>query len=36
MLVTVVGVSFFAFCLTYLAPGDSALMLLEAGDSIVS
>lgn len=36
MLVTVAGVSFLAFCLTYLAPGDPALMLLEAGDTIVS
>ena len=32
MLVTVIGVSFLTFCLTYLAPGDPALMLLEAGD----
>ena len=36
MLVTVIGVSFLTFCLTYLAPGDPALMLLEAGDTIVS
>lgn len=36
MLVTVVGVSFLTFCLTYLAPGDPAMMVLEAGDVIVS
>lgn len=36
MLVTVVGVSFLTFCLTYLAPGDPAMMVLEAGDTIVS
>ena len=36
MLITVVGVSFLTFSLTYLAPGDPALMLLEAGDTIVS
>ena len=36
MLVTLVGVSFLTFCLTYLAPGDPAAMLLEAGDTIVS
>lgn len=36
MLVTVLGVSFLTFCLTYLAPGDPAMMILEAGDTIVS
>ena len=36
MLVTVLGVSFLTFCLTYLAPGDPAMMVLEAGDTIVS
>ena len=36
MLITLVGVSFLTFCLTYLAPGDPAAMLLEAGDTIVS
>ena len=36
MLVTLVGVSFLTFCLTYLAPGDPAAMLLEASDTIVS
>ena len=36
MLITVAGVSFLTFSLTYLAPGDPALMLLEAGDTIVS
>ncbi len=35
-LVTLVGVSFLTFCLTYLAPGDPAMMLLEASDTIVS
>ena len=36
MLITLIGVSFLTFCLTYLAPGDPAAMLLEAGDTIVS
>ena len=36
MLVTLVGVSFLTFCLTYIAPGDPAMMVLEVGDSIVS
>lgn len=36
MLVTLVGVSFLTFCLTYLAPGDPVSMLLEASDTIVS
>ncbi len=36
MLVTLIGVSFLTFCLTYIAPGDPAMMVLEAGDSIVS
>lgn len=36
MLVTLIGVSFLTFCLTYIAPGDPAAMLLEAGDTIVS
>ena len=36
MLVTLVGVSFLTFCLTYLAPGDPAAMLLESADTIVS
>lgn len=36
MLLTLVGVSFFTFLLTYLAPGDPATMLLEASDTIVS
>lgn len=35
-LVTLIGVSFLTFCLTYLAPGDPAMMLLEASDTIVS
>lgn len=36
MLVTLIGVSFLTFCLTYLAPGDPAAMVLEASDTIVS
>jgi len=36
MLITLVGVSFLTFCLTYIAPGDPAMMVLEAGDTIVS
>lgn len=36
IIVTLVGVSFLTFCLTYLAPGDPVTMLLEAGDTIVS
>lgn len=36
MLITLVGVSFLTFCLTYIAPGDPASMLLEAGDTVVS
>ena len=36
LLITLIGVTFLTFCLTYIAPGDPALMVLEAGDSIVS
>ena len=36
LLITLIGVTFLTFCLTYIAPGDSALMVLEAGDTIVS
>ena len=36
MIVTLIGVSFLTFCLTYLAPGDPAAMILEASDTIVS
>jgi len=36
MLITLLGVSFLTFCLTYIAPGDPAAMVLEAGDHIVS
>ena len=36
MLITLVGVSFLTFCLAYIAPGDPAMMVLEAGDTIVS
>ena len=35
-LVTLFGVSFLTFSLTYLAPGDPAMMVLEAADTIVS
>ena len=36
LLITLIGVTFLTFCLTYIAPGDPALMVLEAGDTIVS
>ncbi len=36
MLVTLIGVSFLTFCLTYLAPGDPVAMLLESADTIIS
>lgn len=36
LIITLVGVSFLTFCLTYIAPGDPAYMVLEAGDKIVS
>lgn len=36
MLVTLVGVSFLTFCLTYIAPGDPVSMLLETADTVVS
>lgn len=36
MFITLIGVSFLTFCLTYLAPGDPAAMVLEASDTIVS
>ena len=36
MLITLFGVSFLTFSLTYLSPGDPAEMLLEVGDSVVS
>lgn len=36
MVITLIGVSFLTFCLTYLAPGDPAAMVLEASDTIVS
>ena len=35
-IVTLFGITFLTFCLTYLAPGDPATMLLETADSIVS
>ena len=36
MIITLIGVSFLTFCLTSLAPGDPAMMVLEASDTIVS
>ena len=36
LVITLIGVTFLTFCLTYIAPGDPALMVLEAGDTIVS
>jgi len=36
MLVTLLGVTFLTFCLSVLAPGNPAAMVLEAGDHIVS
>lgn len=36
LIITLIGVSFLTFCLTYLAPGDPATMLLETADTIVS
>ncbi|WP_239480264.1 nickel ABC transporter permease [Megamonas hypermegale] len=36
MVITLIGVSFLTFCLTYLSPGDPAAMVLEASDTIVS
>lgn len=36
MIITLIGVSFLTFCLTYLSPGDPAAMVLEASDTIVS
>ena len=36
MLITLFGVSFLTFSLTYLSPGDPAETLLEVGDSVVS
>ena len=36
ILVTLLGVTFLTFCLSVLAPGDPAAMVLEAGDHIVS
>ena len=36
VIVTLIGVSFLTFCLTYLSPGDPAAMVLEASDTIVS
>ena len=35
-IVTLFGITFLTFCLTYLAPGDPVTMLLETADSIVS
>ncbi len=36
MVITLIGVSFLTFCLTYLSPGDPATMVLEASDTIIS
>lgn len=36
MVITLIGVSFLTFCLTYLSPGDPAIMVLEASDTIIS
>ena len=36
MIITLIGVSFLTFCLTYLSPGDPAAMVLEASDTILS
>ena len=35
-IVTLFGITFLTFCLTYLAPGDPVTMLLETADTIVS
>ncbi len=35
-MMTIVGITFLTFSLTYLAPGDPVTMLLETGDTIVS
>ena len=35
-IVTLFGITFLTFCLTYLAPGDPVTMLLETADKIVS
>lgn len=36
LVITLIGVSFLTFCLTYLSPGDPAAIVLEASDTIVS
>ena len=36
LVITLIGVSFLTFCLTYLSPGDPAAMVLEASDTIRS
>lgn len=36
VIITLIGISFLTFCLTYLSPGDPAAMVLEASDTIVS
>ena len=33
-IVTLFGITFLTFCLTYLAPGDPVTMLLETADKI--
>ena len=36
LLITLLGVTFITFLLTYMAPGDPVAMLLETGDTIIS
>jgi ABC-type dipeptide/oligopeptide/nickel transport system permease component len=36
LLITLLGVTFITFSLTYMAPGDPVAMLLETGDTIIS
>ena len=36
VLVTVIGVTFLTFSLSFLAPGDPVLMILETADTMVS
>lgn len=36
VLVTVIGVTFLTFSLSFLAPGDLVLMILETADTMVS
>lgn len=36
VIITLLGITFLTFSLTYLAPGDPAMMILEASDTLVS